>query len=58
MTEMLAQLAQLLETVPGRLALIDANDAALQPGLGRWSKKEILGHVIDSAANWSTRLPF
>jgi hypothetical protein len=26
-------------------------DASRQPAPGRWSKKEILGHLIDSAAN-------
>lgn len=37
--------------VSGRLRAIDEKDASLRPGPGKWSKKEILGHLIDSAAN-------
>ena len=44
-------LASLLQTVPERLAAISDADATRMPGEGRWSKKEILGHLIDSAAN-------
>jgi hypothetical protein len=51
MTEMLTQFAGLLETASARLTDISASDAALQPSPGRWSRKEILGHLIDSAAN-------
>jgi DinB superfamily len=41
----------LLQSVPPRLADIPDGEAALRPEPGRWSKKEILGHLIDSAAN-------
>ncbi len=34
-----------------RLRQIDDAAAALRPAPGKWSKKEILGHLIDSAAN-------
>jgi hypothetical protein len=45
------KLERILATESGRLAAIaDPQDAA-QPSAGRWSKKEILGHLIDSAAN-------
>lgn len=33
------------------LLKIDKNDAALRPAPGKWSKKEIIGHLIDSACN-------
>ena len=45
------RLTQILATTPVRLANISDTDAALVPAAGRWSKKEILGHLIDSAAN-------
>ena len=45
------RLASLLQTVPPRLVeFSDSLAAQPQPG-GRWSKKEILGHLIDSASN-------
>ena len=34
-----------------RLRQIDAATASKRPAPGKWSKKEILGHLIDSAAN-------
>jgi len=34
-----------------RLRQISADDSARQPGRDKWSVKEILGHLIDSAAN-------
>ena len=37
--------------VADRLRQIDEATASLRPGPGKWSKKEILGHLIDSAAN-------
>jgi hypothetical protein len=33
------------------LRQIDETNASIRPGPGQWSKKEILGHLIDSAAN-------
>ena len=50
-TQAVEGLASLLQTVPARLVAISDADAARQPGEGRWSKKEILGHLVDSAAN-------
>lgn len=44
-------LAALLQTAPARLAAISEADATPKPADGRWSKKEVLGHLIDSAAN-------
>ena len=51
MSETAARLSALLETVPARLAAISEAEAARKPANGQWSKKEVLGHLIDSAAN-------
>src|ERR1035438_2488943 len=51
MTGTIARLEELLRTVPQRLADIPDDAVALKPAPNRWSKKEILGHLIDSAAN-------
>ena len=37
--------------VADRLRQIREADASIRPAPGKWSKKEILGHLIDSAAN-------
>jgi hypothetical protein len=44
---------ELLSTlkIAEKLRQIDATTAALRPQPGKWSKKEILGHLVDSAAN-------
>jgi hypothetical protein len=34
-----------------RMRQIQDADASVRPSPGKWSKKEILGHLIDSAAN-------
>ena len=47
----IARLEELLKSVPQRLADIPDDAVALKPAPNRWSKKEILGHLIDSAAN-------
>src|ERR1019366_10203614 len=51
MTGTIARLEELLKTVPQRL--VDLTDDAVAHKLApnRWSKKELLGHLIDSAAN-------
>jgi hypothetical protein len=45
------RLSALLETVPARLAEFSDAQASARPAADGWSKKEILGHLIDSAAN-------
>jgi hypothetical protein len=45
------RLADILASEPGRLTAIGDHRASAQPSAGGWSKKEILGHLIDSAAN-------
>ena len=37
--------------VAGQLRQIDEASASRRPAPGKWSRKEILGHLIDSAAN-------
>jgi hypothetical protein len=51
MTNAIARLEELLKTVPPRLVDFSDDAVALKPAPNRWSKKEILGHLIDSAAN-------
>jgi DinB family protein len=43
--------ARLLETTPALLVCFSDDEAGCDAGFGRWSKKEILGHLIDSAGN-------
>lgn len=47
----LSELKSLLIDVPVRFASIPANIASLKPSPNKWSKKEILGHLCDSAIN-------
>lgn len=46
-----ARLERILSEVPGKLGNITETTAAEKPIPGKWSKKEILGHLIDSASN-------
>jgi len=41
----------LCDTIPQLLLKINENDFSKKPAPNKWSKKEILGHLIDSAAN-------
>jgi DinB superfamily len=47
----LNKLDTLIQTIPGLLAHIDEVSFSLKPAPDKWSKKEILGHLIDSATN-------
>jgi hypothetical protein len=51
MTDTVAHFEDLLNTVPRRLVDLAEDAVARKPAPNRWSKKEILGHLIDSAAN-------
>jgi DinB superfamily len=51
MTGTIAHFEELLKTVPQRLVDLSDDAVAHKPAPNRWSKKEILGHLIDSAAN-------
>jgi hypothetical protein len=50
-SELTARLRETVESGSSRLMSISDAEAARRPGPGKWSKKEILGHLIDSAAN-------
>jgi hypothetical protein len=45
------RLQLLCSTIPALLAEIDEETFAFKPHPDKWSKKEILGHLIDSATN-------
>ena len=51
MNKLLTEFAAILQASPKRMVGIADADAEQKPASGRWSKKEILGHLIDSAAN-------
>ena len=51
MTDTIARFEEILKTVPKRLVDLGDDAAARKADPNRWSKKEILGHLIDSAAN-------
>ena len=40
-----------LEAFPGKLKQISSEDLLKRPAPGKWSKQEILGHLVDSAIN-------
>lgn len=45
------ELEQTLEQYTAQLRKIDEVDAAIKPTPAKWSKKELVGHLIDSAQN-------
>lgn len=45
------RLQYLCEIIPPLLAAIPEEDFSFKPSENKWSKKEILGHLIDSATN-------
>ena len=51
MKETSSKLIGLCDTIPKILKTISAEEFSLKPVPHKWSKKEILGHLIDSAAN-------
>jgi len=51
MSQTAERLARILATTPQRLVDISEDDAGREPAPGHWSKKQILGHLIDSASN-------
>lgn len=51
MNKLLTDFSAVLQSAPRRLVDIADGDAERKPVPGRWSKKEILGHLIDSASN-------
>jgi hypothetical protein len=51
MKEIAEELRSVIAEAEPHLADINEGDTGLKPDLDEWSKKEILGHLIDSAAN-------
>ena len=45
------KLTNLCDTIPAKLKLIPEEEFGSKPFANKWSKKELLGHLIDSAAN-------
>jgi hypothetical protein len=52
----LASLRNLIDRVPARLAKLPADRVANRPSPTKWSAKEELGHLLDSAANNHQRI--
>lgn len=46
----------ILEVVPGRLAKLSGDAVESKPAPSKWSAKEELGHLLDSAANNHQRI--
>ncbi|MBO9129887.1 DinB family protein [Bacillus sp. 165] len=55
MKDIIARLSYLMEAVPARLALCSEEELSIRSAPNKWSKKEILGHLCDSAVNNLTR---
>src|ERR1044072_5335428 len=53
---MVTALASVVERAIPHLSAISEEAPSIKPSPGKWSKKEILGHLIDSAANNHQRL--
>jgi len=51
MNEIAAQIADLIATAKPRLMKLDREAVGIRPAALAWSTKEVLGHLIDSAAN-------
>jgi hypothetical protein len=51
MKDLAQQLRSIVATVEPQLSRMNYDDTGVQPTPHEWSKKEILGHLIDSAAN-------
>jgi hypothetical protein len=45
------ELVGIVETSFAKLRLLHETEVNLKPAPGKWSKKEILGHLLDSATN-------
>jgi hypothetical protein len=50
-TSIAHELQQLAEAATAALRRINDSEAALATGPGKWSRKQIVGHLIDSATN-------
>jgi predicted peroxiredoxin len=50
------KLENYIKSVPGRFLAIDGVSVENKPSPDKWSKKEVLGHLVDSAINNLQRL--
>src|SRR6185437_595711 len=51
LTPTIQRLQFLCDTIPGLLRQIPEDEFSHKPAPAKWSKKEIVGHLIDSATN-------
>jgi hypothetical protein len=51
MTQIADELTQVVQSAAERLRSISAAEAGFKPSESKWSKKEVIGHLVDSAAN-------
>ncbi|HEY0405248.1 MAG TPA: DinB family protein, partial [Pyrinomonadaceae bacterium] len=51
MKDALEDFESVLQTVPARLLALTESESEASRAPGKWSPKEIIGHLIDSAAN-------
>lgn len=51
MTAVADELRSLVDATTSRLAAVSEADASAKPYADKWSRKQILGHLIDSALN-------
>lgn len=51
MQDFLNQFRQTIECAAGELMQISAEQSGVPRAAGKWSPKEIVGHLIDSASN-------
>jgi hypothetical protein len=56
MKDIAQQLRSIIATVEPQLSRMNHDDVGFKPDPHEWSKKEILGHLIDSAANNHQRI--
>ena len=55
-TSLTSRLQQLYRQIPAKILALPEGELIRRPAPNRWSKKEILGHLIDSAINNHARL--
>ena len=56
MKDIAQRLRSIVETVEPQLSRMNDDEVGLRPAPHEWSRKEIVGHLIDSAANNHQRL--
>lgn len=54
-SDALSRLKNHIDKVPAKFAEFSDDEASTSPAPGKWSKKDILGHLIDSACNNHSR---